>query len=73
MDFPRPAPTNPGPIRIIQPCSEGCTCFRLLPGGGWSDYGVCTNPGAPFHGFPVRLGRECRDYRTDPPPDEGAH
>jgi hypothetical protein len=61
-------PSPPDPIRIIQPCSEACTCFRPLPGGQWPDFGVCTNPASPFHGYPVRIGHECPLYRTDPPP-----
>lgn len=59
-----PAPTR---YERIQPCSEGCACFRPLAGGGWSDYGICTNPVSRFRGYPVRIGRDCRDYQ----PDEG--
>jgi len=63
-------PTPPDLIRIIQPCSEACTCFRPLPAGRWPDFGTCHNPGSPFHGFVVRVGRECPRYRTDPPPGD---
>lgn len=56
-------PSSP-PVEIIQPCSEACACFQRLAEGGWSDYGLCTNPDSPFHGFPVRVGRECRNYRS---------
>lgn len=52
------------PTAIIQPCSEACVCFQAMADGGWSEYGRCTNPASPFHGFPVRVGRECRNYRT---------
>ncbi|HVT72454.1 MAG TPA: hypothetical protein VHD61_04910 [Lacunisphaera sp.] len=52
------------PVEIVQPCSEACACFQPLADGGWSDYGLCTNPDSPYHGFPVRVGRECRDYRS---------
>jgi hypothetical protein len=51
------------PVGIIQPCSEACACFQRLAGGGWSDYGLCTNPRSPHHGSPVRLGQECDDYQ----------
>ena len=56
----------PDPIRIIQPCSEACTCFRPLPDGRWPDFGLCINPASPFHGYPVRIGHECPSCRTDP-------
>jgi len=52
------------PVEIIQPCSEACACFKRLTGSdGWSDYGICTNPGSPYHGCPVWIGHECRDYQ----------
>lgn len=54
----------PEPIRIIQPCTEACVCFKRLASDGWSDFGVCTNPEPPFRGFPVRIGRECENYRS---------
>ena len=57
-DFPKRTPE-----RVGQPCSEACQCFQRLPGGGWSDYGLCTNPASPFHGFPVPVGQECTVYR----------
>jgi len=63
-------PERPVPIRIIQPCSEACTCFRPLPDGRWPDFGLCLNPASPFHGYPVRIGHECPRYRTDSPPGD---
>lgn len=60
----------PEPIRIIQPCSEACTCFRPLPDGRWPDFGLCHNPGSPFHGSVVRTGRECPRYRPDSRPGD---
>lgn len=54
----------PEPIRIIQPCSEACTCFKGLVGYDWSDFGVCANPASRSHGFPVKMGRECRNYQS---------
>ncbi|MBI2496431.1 MAG: hypothetical protein HYV75_00325 [Opitutae bacterium] len=54
----------PTPVMIIQPCSEACAYFTRLATGGWSDYGVCTNPFSPFRGQPVRISQECRDYRA---------
>ncbi len=61
-----PVPSDP--IRIIQPCSEACTCFRPLPDGRWPDFGLCRNPASPFHGSVVHTGRECPRYRADLPP-----
>ena len=52
-----------GPVGIIEPCSEACACFQKLTGGGWSDYGLCTNPRSPYCGAPVHLGQECNDYQ----------
>jgi len=52
------------PLQIIQPCSEACACFQRLAGNGWSDFGVCTNPESPFRGFPVQIGRDCRNYQS---------
>lgn len=54
--------------KIIQPCSEGCTCFRRLPAEGWSDYGLCMNPQSPLHGFPTPIDHECPYYRADQRP-----
>ncbi len=51
---------------IIQPCSEACACFQKLSTGGWSDYGICTNPRSPHYRTPVRLGLECDDYQSVP-------
>lgn len=48
--------------RIMQPCAESCAAFRTLKADSWSDYGVCLNPRSRFCGYPVRLGRECRDF-----------
>lgn len=63
MDAPESDFLPPAPVGIIQPCSEACACFtRLTTGGGWSDFGVCSNPLSPFKGLPVRLGQECRNY-----------
>lgn len=65
--MPAPEANDPAspPVRIIQPCSEACACFQSLrPGGGWSDFGFCTNPRSPHHGTTVRLGLECRDYQS---------
>ena len=56
------APADP-PVQVIQPCSEACAGFRRLAGDGWSDYGVCTNPRSPYHGCPVRIGRDCPNYQ----------
>ncbi|HTL66992.1 MAG TPA: hypothetical protein VL200_04975 [Lacunisphaera sp.] len=61
--MPEAFPVDP-PLEIIQPCSEACVCFQPMPDGGWSDYGLCTNPASPLRGFPVRVGRDCRNYRT---------
>jgi hypothetical protein len=63
-----PDPTDP--IRIVQPCSEACTCFRKLAGGQWPDFGVCSNAASPFHGYPVRIGRDCPRYRTESSPGD---
>jgi len=63
-------PTPPDPIRIIQPCSAACTCFRPLADGRWPDFGVCANPASPFHAYPVRLGHECPRYQVEPPPGD---
>lgn len=52
------------PAQVVQPCSESCLCFQRMPGGGWSDYGICTNPASPFHGYPVPMGQECRFFRS---------
>ncbi|MFZ5494618.1 MAG: hypothetical protein ACOZE5_04695 [Verrucomicrobiota bacterium] len=48
--------------RIMQPCAESCAAYRPLKTDGWSDYGRCANPRSRFCGYPVRLGRECRDF-----------
>lgn len=63
-------PAPPDPIRIIQPCSAACTCFRPLPDGRWPDFGVCANPASPFHAYPVRLGHECPRYQVEPAPGD---
>ena len=63
MSAAEPADSVPAPVGISQPCSEACACFQQLANGGWSDYGLCTNPRSPHHGFPVRLGQECDDYQ----------
>ena len=54
---------TPAPVGIIEPCNEACACFQQLSTGGWSDYGLCTNPRSPYCGAPVRLGQECDDYQ----------
>lgn len=63
MPFPESNDPVPAPAGITQPCSEACVCFQRLSGGGWSDFGLCTNPASPFHGSPVRLGHECGHYQ----------
>lgn len=57
-------PVQPGPVAIIQPCNEACVCFQRLTTGGWSDFGLCTNPRSPYNGSPVRIGLECRNYQS---------
>lgn len=50
--------------RVLQPCAESCAAFRPLAADRWSEYGICTNPRSRFSGYPVRIGRECRDFQT---------
>jgi hypothetical protein len=47
---------------VLQPCSEACAAFRPLKPGSWSDFGVCGNPRSRFSGYPVRIGRDCRNF-----------
>ena len=54
-------PADPRP-RVLLPCAESCLGFRPLKADSWSDFGLCTNPRSPYCGFPVRPGRECRNF-----------
>ncbi len=58
------------PALVLQPCSEACAGYRAYGKEGWRDYGLCGNPDSPSYGYPVRIGRECRYYRSTggPPP-----
>lgn len=48
--------------RLVLPCTESCAAFRPLKPDQWSEYGLCTNPRSRHSGYPVRLGRDCRDF-----------
>lgn len=49
-------------LGVVLPCAESCRAFRLLPSANWSDFGLCTNPRSPYCGYPVRPGRDCRNF-----------
>lgn len=59
-----------GPSRdtALLPCAESCAAFRPLRPDRWSDYGRCVNPRSRFCGYPVRLGRECRNFQPGETP-----
>ncbi|MBI2813782.1 MAG: hypothetical protein HYX71_05825 [Opitutae bacterium] len=64
------ADAPPDPIRILQPCSGGCTCFRALPDGHSPDFGLCLNPLSPLHGYPTRVDQDCPYYQPSQLPDK---
>lgn len=57
-------PALPGFARehVLLPCSEACAAFRPVKPGSWSDFGVCGNPRSRFNGYPVHMGRDCRNF-----------
>jgi hypothetical protein len=72
MSAPLVAVTLARPRAIHQPCGEACTAFRLLAPDRWPDFGLCVNERSPRQGYPVRLGRECHDFRPPGMPDTRA-
>lgn len=57
-----PERLEPARSSVVQPCAESCAAFRALSPDGWCEYGLCLHPHSSRRGFPVRLGRECRNY-----------
>lgn len=56
------------PPAILLPCAESCAYFHQIHADRWSDFGLCGNPRSPRRGYPVRLGRDCRYFKTKPAP-----
>jgi hypothetical protein len=61
----KPDSANPGRNPVaFQPCSDFCANFRSLDPYRWPDFGRCLHPRSPLRGFPVRIGRDCREHQA---------